>query len=103
MSCAWWWVGAAWENGVVQLSKGGHWEGGHASLGGMEAGRAPSFCHHHHLQLLLISCLTGEIGGRLQKPLGQSKAPQVLPTLALLGHGQELRLQDPDLTLIGWL
>ena len=54
--------------------------------GGLE--KQPSFCHHHLLQLLLISCLMGEIaGGRLQNHLGKGKPPWVLPTPSPAGHG----------------
>lgn len=54
--------------------------------GGLE--KQPSFCHHNLLQLLLISCLMGEIaGGRLQNHLGKVKPPWVLPTPSSAGHG----------------
>lgn len=68
--------------------------------GGLE--KQPSFCHHHLLQLLLISCLMGEIaGGRLQNHLGKVKPPWVLPTPSPAGHGGGSR-PGPTLTLIGW-
>lgn len=88
MRCAWWWVGGSlgkwglFSSPRVVIGRVGMLPWGN---GGLE--KQPSFCHHHLLQLLLISSYGRDSRREAAEPLGQSKAPQVLPTPSPAGHG----------------
>lgn len=74
--------------GVVQLSKGGHWEGGHASLGEWRLGEAAFILSPSSSPAPPDFMSYGRDSRReAAEPLGQSKAPQVLPTPSPAGHG----------------